>query len=64
MSSEWSNLTLGDLGQIKTGKTPPGSLENAYGDGIPFITPKDMDSRKFIRTAERHFVRRSAKLVS
>ena len=54
MKSEWKNCTLNDIGTIQTGKTPPAKVENAYGDGLPFITPRDMDERKFIRSTERH----------
>ncbi|MBN7768605.1 restriction endonuclease subunit S [Marinobacter daepoensis] len=51
MASEW---TLEELGKIVTGKTPPKSIKNAYSDsGIPFVTPKDMDGRKWIATTER-----------
>ena len=53
MKSEWKNCTLDDIGTIKTGKTPPAKIGNAYGDGLPFITPRDMDERKFIRSTER-----------
>lgn len=51
MTSEW---TLEALGQIVTGKTPPKSIKNAYSDsGVPFVTPKDMDGRKWTVTTER-----------
>jgi len=54
MNSSFSVLTLEEIGSIQTGKTPPGKVKNAYGVGIPFITPKDMDGRKFIRNTERY----------
>lgn len=51
MFSEWS---LEALGKIVTGKTPPKSIKNAYSDsGVPFVTPKDMDGRKWTVTTER-----------
>ncbi|KRW80863.1 restriction endonuclease subunit S [Marinobacter sp. P4B1] len=51
MTSEW---TLEALGQIVTGKTPPKAVQNAYSDsGMPFLTPKDMDGRKWVLTTER-----------
>lgn len=52
MNAEWQ---LESLGKIITGKTPPKSVENAYSSaGAPFITPRDMDGRKWVRTTERY----------
>lgn len=52
MISEWH---LEDLGHIVTGKTPPKAVENAYSiTGTPFITPKDMDGRKWVSSTERN----------
>ncbi|HQV15964.1 MAG TPA: restriction endonuclease subunit S, partial [Denitromonas sp.] len=53
MSSEWQNLTLGQLGRIVTGKTPKTSDPNNFGGQIPFVTPTDMDGRKTISTTAR-----------
>lgn len=52
--SEWRTLTLGDLGVIKTGKTPLSAISDAYDGNIPFVTPKDMDGRKWIDATERN----------
>lgn len=54
MRSKWQNIILSELGTIQTGKTPAGNIKDAYGIGIPFITPKDMDGRKYIRHTERY----------
>ena len=35
---------LDELGDVKTGGTPPSSKEGMFGDEIPFITPGDLDS--------------------
>src|SRR5690554_3758430 len=52
MSSDW---LLEELGVIVTGKTPPQALEKAYFVlGTPFLTPKDMDGRKWITSTERY----------
>jgi type I restriction enzyme S subunit len=45
MSSEWVNVTLGELGRVITGKTPKTSDPNNFGGSIPFVTPTDMDGR-------------------
>lgn len=54
MSAEWSTYTLGELGEIKTGKTPPSKISDAFDGKIPFITPRDMDGRKWIDSTERY----------
>lgn len=52
MSADW---ILEELGTIVTGKTPPQALEKAYSVlGTPFLTPKDMDGRKWITSTERY----------
>lgn len=55
MSADYSTIRLDQLGPIVTGKTPSNSVENAYSiNGTPFITPKDMDGRKWIDATERY----------
>ena len=63
MQIHWKKLTLGDLGQIITGKTP--STQNSlFWDGnIPFITPKDIQSSKHILTTERYLSQDGAHAV-
>lgn len=52
MTSEWP---LEALGKIVTGKTPPRAVQNAYSDsGVPFLTPKDMDGKKWVLSTERY----------
>ena len=40
--SSWSNITIGNLGEIITGYTPPIKEAEYFGDKYPFITPTDM----------------------
>ncbi|MCF6290041.1 MAG: restriction endonuclease subunit S, partial [Desulfobacterales bacterium] len=54
MASDWMEYCLSALGEIKTGKTPPGKIKDAYGGDTPFITPRDMDGRKWSDTTERY----------
>lgn len=53
MASEWKQCTIGDLGEVVTGKTP--STKNAgFWDGkIHFITPKDIQGLKRITKTDR-----------
>ena len=45
--SSWHNITVGNLGEIITGYTPPTKNTEYFGDKYPFITPTDikLDSR-------------------
>jgi type I restriction enzyme S subunit len=54
MAGDWTDLTLGDLGRIVTGKTPPTAVKEYFGGLIPFVTPSDMDGRKTISATARY----------
>ena len=45
--SPWLNITIGNLGEVITGYTPPTKNAEYFGDKYPFITPTDIkiDSR-------------------
>ena len=46
---------LEEIGQIVTGKTPSSNVIGAFSSaGIPFVTPKDMDGRRWVETTERY----------
>ena len=40
--SSWRNMTVGNLGEIITGYTPPTKNTEYFGDKYPFITPTDI----------------------
>jgi type I restriction enzyme S subunit len=50
---QFSEVALGKLGSIVTGRTPPSGVTTYFGDELPFITPSDMVGQKVIRTTER-----------
>ena len=50
----WELRELGSLGQVITGKTPPTINADNFGDGYPFITPRDMIGEKYVRSTERY----------
>jgi type I restriction enzyme S subunit len=52
--SDWKKYKLGDVGRIVTGKTPPTKDSENFGSEYPFITPRDMNTQKFIRGTERY----------
>lgn len=50
----WVEMTIGDLGKVVTGRTPPASQPEMFGTKYPFITPSDMEYRLRTVTAERY----------
>ena len=50
----WHEITIANLGEIITGKTPPTSTKENYGGSIPFITPSDMVGNRTIYETERY----------
>jgi type I restriction enzyme S subunit len=49
----WEVRSIGSLGKVITGKTPPTCDKESFGEGYPFITPRDMQGQKYERTTER-----------
>ena len=45
---KWSLVKVCDLGQVITGKTPKTSIQENYGGNIPFLTPSDDMSVKYV----------------
>lgn len=40
----WPEVAIGQLGRVVTGRTPPGTKRDMFGDDVPFVTPGDLDS--------------------
>lgn len=38
----WAEISIGDIGRVVTGDTPPKKNQALYGDAYPFIKPTDM----------------------
>ena len=43
MMTELRTVRIGGLGRVVTGKTPPSSLPELFGELYPFLTPTDID---------------------
>lgn len=54
-SEHWYKTTIGQLGRVVTGKTPPSSKPELFGDEYPFITPSDMEFDR-VRIATERFL--------
>jgi type I restriction enzyme S subunit len=50
----WRKLTVGQIGRVVTGKTPPTKRPELYGDKYPFITPTDISDNLHTVTAARY----------
>lgn len=53
MGMEWKSCSIGDLGKIITGKTPRTAIEENYGGDIPFLSPSDNMSVKYLSTTQK-----------
>ena len=52
--AEWKKVKVGDIGKVITGKTPKTSNSEYYGGDIPFLTPSDDMSVKYVRGTNKY----------
>lgn len=60
----WRIGTLGDFGDVVTGKTPSTIDENNFGNFMPFVTIPDMHEGCFVITTERMLSKKGVKSQS
>jgi len=53
----WGVKTVGDIGDVITGKTPPSTVSDYYGGSIPFIRIPDMHNQVFVMSTEKTLTR-------
>jgi type I restriction enzyme, S subunit len=53
MSSDWEIKKLKEIGEVVTGKTPSGKIDNAYDGEVLFLTPRDLTNEKVTLNTER-----------
>jgi len=41
--SAWTRISIGELGSVVTGRTPPSAQKHFFDGSIPFLTPTDLD---------------------
>tara|TARA_R110002051_G_C8760599_1_gene501631 strand:+ start:2031 stop:3299 length:1269 start_codon:yes stop_codon:yes gene_type:complete len=62
MIEGWKQITIGDLGQVVTGNTPPKKDPANYGGKYPFIKPTDMDiDRRHVTEWEENYSEKAFK---
>lgn len=62
----WRRVPLGNCGKIITGKTPPTNNKSNYGEDIPFCSPGDLGTNKYINQTEKnisHLGAQSANII-
>lgn len=59
----WKETRVGDIGKVITGKTPKTSIDDNYGGDIPFITPSDDMTTKYIFTTNKKLTEMGAQSV-
>lgn len=59
----WKEVKVGDLGKVLTGKTPKTSETDNYGGDIPFITPSDDMTAKYIYSTNKKLTKKGAQSV-
>ena len=52
--AKWKKVKVGDVGKVITGKTPKTSNSEYYGGDIPFLTPSDDMSVKYVRGTNKY----------
>jgi type I restriction enzyme, S subunit len=60
----WTEVRVGDLGDVSTGRTPPSERPSCFGEIYPFITPGDMHQGKYASKTERGLSEEGAALLS
>ena len=64
MAREWRTITLDQLGQVITGKTPSSRRPEYFGGGIQFVTPTDFNGRRLIESTERYLTDKGKNAVA
>lgn len=54
----WQSVKVSDLGRIVTGKTPKTAVSENYGGDIPFLTPSDDMSVKYVNSTAKTLTER------
>ena len=63
MKSEWREIKVADLGKIVTGKTPKTAIADNYGGEMPFLTPSDDMSVKYVSKTTKTLTEKGLKEV-
>ena len=59
----WCWVSLGDVARLVTGGTPPGTEDNCYGAGVPFLKPTDLNAGRFVVEARQYLTPHGASFL-
>jgi type I restriction enzyme, S subunit len=59
----WQRRKIAEIAEVITGRTPPSTNPEYFGDRYPFITPTDMDGRRLILSTDRYLSEAGAGLL-
>ena len=51
---EWTSTTVGKIGRIETGTTPPTENQANYGGDLPFFKPTDLEQGRYVKDARSY----------
>lgn len=60
---EWEEKTIGEIGEVVTGKTPSTTNSNAWNGNVLFVTPTDMKGNKYQNTTIRTVANKQPKVL-
>lgn len=60
---DWEVKTLGEVGEIITGGTPPTKIQSYWDGKIPWVTPTDIRAEKNINSSERELTKEGLDVI-
>ena len=64
MDYNYDVVKIKNLGSIITGRTPKTEIAEFWDGDIKFITPKDIQTNKYVNKTERYITKKGAKSVA
>ena len=59
---KWKKVVISQVATVVTGKTPPTAVKSNYNGKVPFVSPADLGSTKYIQCAQKTLSIKGSKL--
>ena len=59
---KWKKVFISEVAKVVTGKTPPTAVKSNYDGKVPFVSPADLGSTKYIQCAQKTLSIKGSKL--
>ena len=59
---KWKKVVISEVATVVTGKTPPTAVKSNYDGKVPFVSPADLGSTKYIQCAQKTLSIKGSKL--